>query len=65
MHREGQCVLTSHCIFINVISFGKTGTDIRDDKKFTYFTLNPKGSITFKTQLVAAYKGSYYLPYTW
>ncbi len=37
-------------------------TDIRDDKKFTYFTLNPKGSITFKTQLVAAYKGSYYLP---
>ena len=37
-------------------------TDIRDDRKYTYFTLPSKCSIEFRTQLVAAYQGTYYLP---
>ena len=37
-------------------------TDVRDDRKYTYFSLRSKGEITFKTRLVAAYQGEFYLP---
>lgn len=37
-------------------------TDTRDDRKYTYFGLSSKGEITFRTRLVAAYKGEFYLP---
>ncbi len=37
-------------------------TDIRDDRKFTYFSLPANGNIEFRTQLTATYSGTYYLP---
>jgi uncharacterized protein YfaS (alpha-2-macroglobulin family) len=37
-------------------------TDVRDDRKFTYFTLSSHRSIEFRTQLTATYSGTYYLP---
>jgi len=37
-------------------------TDVRDDRKFTYFTLPANGEIEFRTQLTATYAGTYYLP---
>jgi hypothetical protein len=43
-------------------SYSINYTDVRDDRKYTYFSLNSKGEITFKTRLVAAYKGEFYLP---
>jgi uncharacterized protein YfaS (alpha-2-macroglobulin family) len=36
--------------------------DIRDDRVYTYFSLNAGGSRTFKTILTAGYAGNYYLP---
>jgi len=37
-------------------------TDVRDDRKFTYFSLSSHRSIQFRTQLTATYAGTYYLP---
>lgn len=37
-------------------------TDIRDDRKFTYFALSGNSKIEFRTQLTATYAGSFYLP---
>ena len=37
-------------------------TDVRDDRKFTYFSLSSHSSIQFRTQLTATYAGTYYLP---
>ncbi len=37
-------------------------TDVRDDRKFTYFGLPANGEIVFRTQLSATYAGTYYLP---
>ena len=37
-------------------------TDVRDDRKFTYFTLSSHRSIQFRTQLTATYAGTFYLP---
>lgn len=36
--------------------------DIRDDRVYTYFDLNPNQRKTFKVMLTASYAGSYYLP---
>lgn len=36
--------------------------DIRDDRVYTYFSLGPGVSRTFKTILTAGYSGTYYLP---
>ena len=36
--------------------------DLRDDRVYTYFDLNPGESKTFKVSLNAAYRGRYYLP---
>ncbi|HZB11678.1 MAG TPA: hypothetical protein VE467_01555, partial [Chryseolinea sp.] len=36
--------------------------DIRDDRVYTYFSLSPGASRTFKTILTASYAGVYYLP---
>lgn len=36
--------------------------DVRDDREYTYFTLPAHGEITIKTNLIASYKGTYYLP---
>lgn len=44
------------------VSYSINYTDVRDDRKYTYFSLRSKGEITFKTRLVAAYKGEFYLP---
>jgi uncharacterized protein YfaS (alpha-2-macroglobulin family) len=44
----------------------KTGSfryqDIRDDRVYTYFDLNPREEKTFRVLLTAAYAGAYYLP---
>ena len=37
-------------------------TDVRDDRKFTYFSLSPHREMQFRTQLTATYAGTYYLP---
>ncbi|MBR4272645.1 MAG: hypothetical protein IKQ30_07400 [Bacteroidales bacterium] len=37
-------------------------TDVRDDRKFTYFSLSSHRSIEFRTQLTATYAGTFYLP---
>jgi uncharacterized protein YfaS (alpha-2-macroglobulin family) len=46
--------------------FLKTGLfqyqDIRDDRVFTYFNLNPGQEKTFRVLLTASYAGDYYLP---
>lgn len=39
-----------------------THQDIRDDRVFTYFDLNPNQTKTFKVLLTASYAGNYYLP---
>jgi uncharacterized protein YfaS (alpha-2-macroglobulin family) len=39
-----------------------TYQDIRDDRVYTYFDLNPNQTKTFKVLLTASYAGSYYLP---
>ncbi|MEO1021982.1 MAG: MG2 domain-containing protein [Bacteroidota bacterium] len=36
--------------------------DIRDDRVYTYFSLNPSKSKVFRLQLSATYAGEYYLP---
>ena len=36
--------------------------DIRDDRVYTYFSLNPGERKTFVVQLSAAYRGKFYLP---
>ena len=36
--------------------------DIRDDRVYTYFSLNPNSRKTFVVQLSAAYRGRFYLP---
>jgi uncharacterized protein YfaS (alpha-2-macroglobulin family) len=36
--------------------------DIRDDRVYTYFGLEPGGSRTFRVLLTASYAGTYYLP---
>ncbi|HYG20409.1 MAG TPA: MG2 domain-containing protein [Ohtaekwangia sp.] len=38
--------------------------DIRDDRVYTYFSLNTNERRTFKVMLTASYAGSYYLPAT-
>nr|MCR5455008.1 hypothetical protein [Bacteroidales bacterium] len=37
-------------------------TDVRDDRKFTYFSLSSGGKMVFRTQLTATYAGTFYLP---
>ncbi|MCQ2250664.1 MAG: MG2 domain-containing protein [Bacteroidales bacterium] len=37
-------------------------TDIRDDRKYTYFSLPGNGEMEFRTHLTATYAGTYYLP---
>ena len=37
-------------------------TDVRDDRKYTYFSLPSHGNIAFCTRLTATYAGKYYLP---
>jgi uncharacterized protein YfaS (alpha-2-macroglobulin family) len=39
-----------------------TYQDIRDDRVYTYFDLNPNQTKTFKVLLTASYAGRYYLP---
>lgn len=39
-----------------------TYQDIRDDRVYTYFDLNPTQRKTFRVLLTASYAGSYYLP---
>ncbi|MFD2144034.1 alpha-2-macroglobulin family protein [Mucilaginibacter antarcticus] len=39
--------------------------DIRDDRVYTYFGLNPHESATYTVMLTAAYAGKYYLPGTY
>lgn len=46
--------------FIKSSAFGYQ--DIRDDRVFTYFSLSPAESKTFRVLLTATYAGSYYLP---
>ena len=41
---------------------GASRIDVRDDKKYTFFNLEGRRSITFKTTLTATYKGKYTLP---
>lgn len=36
--------------------------DIRDDRVYTYFDLNPNQKKTFRVMLTASYAGNYYLP---
>jgi alpha-2-macroglobulin len=36
--------------------------DIRDDRVYTYFHLNPRETKTFRVMLTASYAGTYYLP---
>lgn len=36
--------------------------DIRDDRVMTYFTMEHRGSITFRVELTATYPGRWYLP---
>ncbi|MCQ2252622.1 MAG: hypothetical protein MJZ61_04140, partial [Bacteroidales bacterium] len=37
-------------------------TDVRDDRKYTYFSLPSHGEMEFRTNLTATYAGTYYLP---
>nr|MCR5454000.1 hypothetical protein [Bacteroidales bacterium] len=37
-------------------------TDVRDDRKFTYFSLSKGSKMQFRTQLTATYAGTFYLP---
>jgi uncharacterized protein YfaS (alpha-2-macroglobulin family) len=39
-----------------------TYQDIRDDRVYTYFDLNPGQRKTFRVLLTATYGGTYYLP---
>ena len=39
-----------------------TYQDVRDDRVYTFFDLNPAETKTFRVMLMAAYQGSFYLP---
>ncbi|MGC4022881.1 MAG: hypothetical protein QM734_13500 [Cyclobacteriaceae bacterium] len=47
----------------NRLTYDKpTYQDIRDDRVYTYFDINPNQRKTFKVLLTASYAGEYYLP---